>query len=203
MRINLLPICLAGAYILNSGKCFAQDTVYKPVVINPIPKTSFAFTKHWAYAWYITKDDKGRISKAIDGEITKADKAHLYFTADCKTNVQGGYNIRYCYANKKPDGTILLTFRDGEPAYSNSFKANIGNRQFNFEPEIVSPMLVAGQKTTYRVTQQKLVLHQKEYATAKVISGYIDVEFSEVITEGGKTAKHPLYLRGYFKTPVN
>ncbi len=80
-------------------------------------KGNFSFTKNWDYPEGIFRD-------VSTGEFTTdgspLDTTHLYFTSNCSTNVQGGYNIRYCYANKEGN-KIKLTFSDGLPAYASKF----------------------------------------------------------------------------------
>src|ERR1700747_1575032 len=77
------------------------------IAIAEEPFYVFGFTKHWAYPWYITKDDNGKFSSAEDVKITAKDTAHLFYTASCSTNVQGGYEIRYCAASRV-DGEIKI-----------------------------------------------------------------------------------------------
>ena len=130
------------------------------------------------------------------------DTAHLYFTANCKTNVQGGYNVRYCYAIKK-GVEINLDFSDGLPAYGSSFTIQVKNRKFCFNPNIVYPELNLNEKTTHKVTKSKLVLYQKSYKASKIISGYVDAEFVETtLIPGHEPASHNYYFKGYFKTRV-
>jgi hypothetical protein len=162
----------------------------------------FAFTKNWAYEWNITKDDNGRLSKTEVGKITSKDTFHLYFATNCKTNVQGGYSIRYCYATKKV-GIIILNFSDGLPAYASEFNVNIERNRFSFNPNLIYPEIILGEKRSCRVTKNKLTLYQENYAISKQISGYIDEEFIETTSIAGKKPEsHRYYFRGYFKTLV-
>jgi hypothetical protein len=204
MKINTHFRFIVLLLVFTCNKVNAQEKIYTPIVIGETLKTNFAFTRNWAYPWYMTRDKKGNLHKNTEGKITKSDKAHLYFTANCKTDVQGGYSIRYCYANKLSDTLITLDFRDGGPAYFASFKASMKNGKFCFEPKIITPVFDLDQEISYKTIRQNLTLNQKEYQNAKLISGYIDVAFSEIIKRGGKsTERHLYHLRGYFKTPLN
>ncbi len=188
--------------VFTCNKVNAQEKTYTPIVIDEALKTNFAFTKNWAYPWYMDKDDNGKLIKNIDGKITKADKAHLYFTADCKTDVQGGYSIRYCHATRK-NGTITLVFEDGLPAYANIFTAGIKNNGVSFEPRLIYPQFVPGQKTAYQIKSLQLTVNQKNHTASKVISGFIDAVFLEITTLKDKKESSTHYLRGYFKTQLN
>ena len=171
--------------------------VYSPIIFEREPKGVFLFTKNWAYPQNTVKDDNGKFSKA-DGEvIARTDTAHLYFTANCKTNVQGGYPIRYCYASKKGKD-VTLNFSDGLPAYGSSFDVTLEGNRFKFVPNIVYSALNKNEKVTYRLTGDKLVIYQKKYYYSKMISGYIDAEFTEngSDTKTGYKYKNHLYFRG-------
>ncbi len=198
-RLLILALCLL---VFTGREAKAQEKFYAPVTIDENPKTHFAFTKNWAYPWYMSKDDNGKLIKNIDGKITKADKAHLYFTADCKTDVQGGYSIRYCHATRK-NGTVTLVFEDGLPAYAGVFTAVINKKGVFFEPKLIYPQFVPGQKNTYQIKNLRLTLNQKNRTTSKVISGFIDAVFLEIATLKDKKESSIHYLRGYFKTPLN
>jgi len=180
----------------------AQSPSSMIIIISKEPKGAFAFTKDWAYSSNVTKDDNGKFFKNKDGKITSKDTAHLYFTAKCTTNVQGGYMIRYCHAIKRAE-IIELNFSDGLPAYASEFNAFISKNKLSFKPVIIYPELIPGQKITYKVTKSRLTLYQKNYANSKKLSGYIDVEFIENTILKNKEENHKYYFRGYFKTPVN
>jgi hypothetical protein len=162
-----------------------------------------SFTKHWAYPYYVIRHNDGSFENTEGGGIKAADTAHLYFTANCTTNVQGGYTVRYSAASKK-EGNIILNFADGLPAYGSEYNVIISNKGFYFKPEIVYEEKIKGEKINYVVTKQKLTLYQKDVFTAKAISGYVDAEFMETTTpEKGKPVIRKYYFRGYFKTAVN
>jgi hypothetical protein len=190
--------CLSGFSLAVT----AQPKGYPAILIGKIPVGKFMFDKGWAYRWNIIKHDDGRFENTIGDGFKPADTAHLYFTANCKTNVQGGYLIRYCYAGFKTD-TVVLNFADGAPAYNNEFKLYLIGHKFYIEPNITYPELVSWQKTTYRITNSELLITSRNYANAKTIRGYVNIEFDEVTKEPRhKPHINKLYLRGYFKTPL-
>src|ERR1700735_2017365 len=137
-------------FLLNAIDHFtARLPVYLPITIQKEPKGVFSFTRHWAYAWDVIKHDNGKFEKADADSITTADTAHLYFTANCKTNVQGGYHIRYCNALRTKE-KISLAFEDGEPAYANEFDITIAGNKYQFKPRIVYPDFSAYGKLVYK-----------------------------------------------------
>lgn len=179
----------------------AQSSSCSAISIDPQLKDSFSFTKKWDYAWDIIKDDDGKLFRADGEKIKPADTAHLFFTANCHTNVQGGYNIRYCYASKKDDN-IQLLFSDGLPAYASDFLVYIKKDSACFKPKTIYPAPARSEKITYRIDKGKLVLNTPA-GTAKNIMGYIDLAFTEIVTLPGKEPQETqLYLKGYFKTPL-
>lgn len=181
----------------------SAQTKYSSVVINKQMKGSFSFEKKWDYSWEIFKDDKtGKFEKNNSKPLRRSDTAHLFFTANCSTNVQGGYNIRYCYANKR-NKIIRLTISDGLPAYASEFYMYIKGDSCSFMPKIIYPGYITGQKISYEVTKQKLTLNRSTYKTGDIIIGYINTEFTEVVSvpkRGIETNK--FYLRGYVRTPL-
>ena len=199
MRYRILLLSLY-CFIVSSDTV-AQKSPYPRLTIEKEPAGKFEFNKNWAYRWDVVKDRNGKFSSAEVEKVTAKDTTHLYFTADCKTNVQGGYKIRYCYATKKP-GSVVLSFTDGAPAYASEYKVIVKEDHFTFDPVIVYPELILGQKLTYNITRAKLILYQKDYSAAKMISGYVDAEFTETIIDKGVSKTNKLYFRGYFKTQV-
>jgi len=195
--LTLLLLCCG----LAEQSAVAQSSSGVIIIIGKEPKDSLKFTNNWAYPWWVTKDNDGRFHKNTDGKITKKDTSHLYFTAHCKTSVQGGYDIRYCYAERKANG-VSLSFQDGEPAYASEFNVSISNGKFSFTPKIIYPELISGSKVVYKVTTSKLILYDTKYTTSKEISGYVDAGFTETAISRGQTEKHQYYFRGYFKTSV-
>jgi len=195
-------LALLFCTITSGHYSFAQTLPYAQVTIGQEPNRVFSFTKNWAYPWNVVRDDNGNFSKTEDGEITSKDTVHLYFTANCKTNVQGSYSIRYCYATKKA-GNIKLNFSDGLPAYASKFDVNIEKDRFSFSPSLIYPEMVIGEKRSCRVTKNKLILYQKNYIISKEVSGYVDAEFIETTSVAGKKPEsHKYYFRGYFKTLI-
>jgi hypothetical protein len=68
---------------------------YQPIIYSVIPPDSFSFTHRWSYPPHGEKDNAGQFSK-ISGKINLAtDTVHLYYTANCKTNIPGGPNVVY------------------------------------------------------------------------------------------------------------
>ena len=175
-----------------------KGVYYYPIIIKKEPNKAFSFTKKWDYPSDVTKDDKGRWEKADGDTIKKQDTAHLYFTANCKTNVQGGYRIRYCKIVKTAQN-IILTFSDGLPAYASSFVVSIKKQKFTFEPDIIYPVVKRGVSSVYKVVQCKLTLYEQNYFTSKMLSGYIDADFSEKVSSTKTDRLNKYNFRGYFK----
>src|ERR1700733_5407268 len=187
-------------FLLAPGDPFAaRQPHYLPITVQKEPKGVFSFLKGWAYAWDVIKHDNGKFEKTDADTVTASDTAHLYYTANCKTNVQGGYNIRYCYASKTKKG-VSLVFADGEPAYANEFDISIVGSKYSIKPRIIYPEPVKEGKLVYVVTYSQLILFQKEPAASKPISGYIDMRFVESNPTASSSKKHIYFLKGYFKT---
>ena len=201
MQYKLL-ILFTTCLFFHGQKTFAQKT-YSPISVDTKMKDSFSFTKKWGYPWDVFKDNRtGKFSKNGGQKILRGDTAHLFFTANCYTNVQGGYNIKYCYANRNKD-TITLVFSDGLPAYASEFYVYITRDSFTCEPKTMYESLLPGHKITNEVSKQKLVLNKPGYAINDIIKGYIDIEFIEIYSVPNKEPeKSNFYLRGYFKTPL-
>jgi hypothetical protein len=182
--------------------CRTAVAQYKIVIAKEPSPQVFDFTKHWDYPWYITKDDGGKFSNAEGDTITSKDTLRQYFTARCKTNVQGGYEIRYCTASRNDEG-INLCFADGPPAYGSDYVVGIKKGKCTFKPNVVYPELIPAQKITYTTTACHLTLYQQDYAQSKTISGYINAKFTEILFDKhNKKITRNYFLTGYFKTPV-
>lgn len=190
-------VMLAGSFIAN-----AQSIVDFPVTTGHIAVTKLNFSKHWAYPWYVVKHPNGKFENTLGSDIKKADTAHLYFTANCQTNVMGGYKLRYCFANKNANG-IRLKFADGSPAYENEYLVYITKNKHSFEPKLTYPVLVPDNDKTYRVIKSTLSLDPQDDDKAEILSGYIDAEFTETSSAPKtKPVTRKYYFRGYFKTEV-
>ena len=97
---------------------------------------------------WVKDDSSGEFTRNDDQPLTPADTAHLFYTANCLTNVQGGYDIRYCFADQSK-GIITLTFSDGLPAYASEFYFYITGDSFYFKPKTTYPWYITGQKISY------------------------------------------------------
>jgi len=166
-------------------------------------RDSFSFAKKWDYPWDVFKDDStGEFSKANGDPLLPVDTAHLFYTANCSTNIQGGYDLRYCFATKSR-GTITLTFSDGLPAYANEFYIYVSRDSFEFRPNIIYPMRNAGEKISYRVVKQNLILNKNNYRIGDTIIGYIQTEFIESVSLPGKKLQdHSFFLKGFIRTKL-
>lgn len=201
MNIKLFVFLLVSL-IISGQNSFAQAK-YSKFSVDQKMKDTFSFAKQWDYSWEVFKDDStGEFTRNNDQPLTPADTVHLFYTANCLTNVQGGYGIRYCFANKNKS-IITLTFSDGLPAYASKFYFYIKGDSFCFKPKIMYPKRIAGQKVSYQVTKQKLILNNTIYKIGDQIIGYVDVEFIETLAMS-KTAtrQHKFFLRGYIRTPL-
>lgn len=166
-------------------------------------KDTFSFAKKWDYSWEVFKDEStGEFTKNSSEPLVPEDTAHLYYTANCFTNVQGGYNIRYCFADQRRN-VITLTIFDGLPAYASMFYFYISGDSFYFKPKVTYPLRISGQKISYQVTKQKLTLNSPAYKIGETIIGYVHAEFIETVSIPNKgTKKHTFYLKGYIRTPL-
>ncbi|MEP7252031.1 MAG: hypothetical protein ABI683_06610 [Ginsengibacter sp.] len=165
-------------------------------------KDTFSFKKQWDYSWEVSKDSTGEFKRNDDQILSPADTAHLFYTAYCVTNVQGGYDIKYSFAYRAI-GAFTLTVADGLPAYASEFYFYIKGDSFYFKPKTIYPMNIPGQKISYQVTKQKLTLNKSNYGIGDTIIGYVDTEFIETVSVPKKGAqKHKFYLRGYIRTPL-
>jgi hypothetical protein len=188
--------------IATSSLLAQQSQLVSKITVDKNFKDTFSFTSRWGYPEFTLKDDSGHFQITEDRQMTAADTAHLFFTANCYTNVQGGYTIRYCYAAIHND-TITLTLSDGLPAYASEFYVHINNPDFWCEAETIYPVIAIGQKKSCTITKQKLILDKAKYLQGDTIKGFINMEFTETITAPGKgTQIRKLFLKGYFKTAV-
>ncbi len=194
-KLSILTLCL-----FITGLNLAQTNYTARYMVNANLKDNFLFTRHWDYAWDVFKEDNGKFNTADGRKLRPADTAHLYFTANCKTNVQGGYTIRYAYAKIK-DSVITLTFSDGLPAYASEFTFYIKKDSFYFKPSVIYPAPTP--HTTYRVDKESLVLNRSKYNKGDFLTGYADVRFTEIVAAHGEQVIYTaLYIKGYFKTKL-
>jgi hypothetical protein len=192
---------LAILLMLVCARSFSQMRYTSALSIDKNFKDTFTFQRQWAYDWGVLKEDDGSFSKAFGGKVKAADTAHLFYTANCSTNVQGGYHIRYSYAEKIND-ELVLTFEDGLPAYASVFWIHIKNDSFYFKPKTIYPQPTRG-KLSYHIDSQKLVLNKNQFSRGELVKGYIDFQFTEVTsTPGNESHDSKYFLRGYFRTPL-
>jgi hypothetical protein len=186
--------------LLSISQTFAQRK-YSKITFDRNLKDTFSFVNHWDYPENIIKDEStGQLSRDDDKPFKSSDTAHLYFTANCETNVQGGFNVRYCFATRNKE-TIILKFFDEQGDFASEFYAYIKGDSFYFRPVTVYPLSIHGEKISYRVTKQKLILNKNSYVIGDTIIGYIDCGFIETYSAPiRKSESHKIYLRGYIKT---
>jgi hypothetical protein len=201
MTFKLFTLALAMLTIV--GKNSTAQIKYSKVIIDRQMKDTFSFASKWDYSWEVFKDDStGEFTKNSSEPLLPDDTAHLYYTAGCFTNVQGGYDIRYCFADLYKD-SLTLTFSDGLPAYASEFYFYIKGDNFYFKPKTIYPVNIPGENISYRVAKQKLVLNNSNYKVGDTIIGYIDAEFIETVSVPKKgTEEHKFYLRGYIRSVV-
>lgn len=201
--MNIKPFIFSLALLIVVGQNLNAQTKYSRLSVDRQMKDTFAFARQWDYSWEVFKDDStGEFIKNDDRPLTPADTAHLFYTANCLTNVQGGYDIRYCFADQSK-GIIMLTFSDGLPAYASEFYFYITGDSFYFKPKTTYPLYLPGQKISYQVTKQKLILNKNNYKIGDTIIGYVDAEFIETVSVPKRgTKQHKFYLRGYIRTPL-
>jgi hypothetical protein len=178
---------------------FAQAKLSK-IKIDRQFKDTLSFINKWDYPTGVYKDDSSGEFSTLGDSL---DTTHLFFTANCSTNVQGGYEIRYCFADKNK-GNLVLTFSDGLPAYASEYYIYIKSDSFYFRPKTIYPTVYPGEKISYHVTKQKLTLKDGSYKIGDTIIGYVDTEFIETVSVPKRGAKsHKYYLKGFIKTPLN
>ncbi|WP_153798579.1 hypothetical protein [Foetidibacter luteolus] len=197
-----LKIILLLALLIN-GQSLTAQVSYSKFEVNEQMTDTFSFAKKWDYSWNILKDEAtGRLESADDHALTAEDTAHLFYTANCSTNVQGGYNIRYGFAEKKQD-LVTLCFSDGLPAYASRFYLFIQGDSFYFKPEIILPQRKIEQEQIIEINEQKLILNKKNYRNGDIIMGYADIEFTEItVSVNSRKQQKKFYMRGYFRTRV-
>ena len=201
--MNIKPFIFFLVFLIAGGQNSLAQTKYAKLAIHTQMKDTFSFAKKWDYSWEVFKDDStGAFTRNDDQPLTAADTAHLFYTANCLTNVQGGYGIRYCFAEQSKD-IFTLTFSDGLPAYASEFYFYIKGDSFYFKPKTTYPLHIPGEKITYLVTKQKLRLKKNNYKIGDTIMGYVEADFIETVSVPKKgTRQHKFYLRGYIRTPL-
>jgi len=201
--MTIKPFIFYLALLFVGGQYSFAQSKYSKLSVDRQMKDTFSFAKQWDYSWEVFKDEStGEFKRNDDQSLSPADTAHLFYTANCFTNVQGGYNIRYCFADQSK-GIITLTFSDGIPAYTSEFYFHIKSDSFYFKPKITFPMRITGQKVSYQVTKQKLTLNKYNYKIREKIIGYVDAEFIETVSVPMKgTKQHKYFLRGYIRTTL-
>ena len=186
-------------YLVGANNVAVKQIVSK-VTVDKSLKGNFSFSKKWDYPEGVFKDDS-------TGEFTTdgspLDTTHLFYTANCSTNVQGGYDIRYCYA-KKDKNKITLTFADGLPAYASEFYVYIDTTNFWCDAETIYPVFIKGQKKSCTIIKQKLTVDKPKYSKGDKIKGFIEMDFIETVSVPKKAVQKRKYLfKGYFKTTLD
>jgi hypothetical protein len=200
--MTIKPFIFSLVLLIVGQNTFAQAK-YSKLSVDRQMKDTFSFAKQWDYSWDVFKDDStGEFTRNDNQSLTRADTAHLFYTANCLTSIQGGYDIRYCFADQSKD-IITLTFSDGLPAYASEFYFYIKSDSFYFKPKTIYPLYIPGQKVSYQVTKQKLTLNKSTYKIGDTLIGYVDAEFIETVSVPKKgTKKHKYYLKGYVRTQL-
>jgi hypothetical protein len=201
--MTIKPFIFYLALLIAGGRQSFAQAKYSRLSVDRQMKDTFAFASQWDYSWEVIKDDSTGEFTRNDGQSLKpADTSHLFYTANCLTNVQGGYDIRYCVAEESK-GIITLTFSDGLPAYASEFYFYIRGDSFYFKPKTTYPLYIPGQIISYQVPTQKLTLNKHNYKIGDTLIGYVDAEFIETVSVPGKgTKKHKYFIRGYVRTPL-
>lgn len=186
--------------VLFGGNNVAVKQMVSKIIVPRYFVDTFSFTKQWDYPEGVFKDDS-------TGEFTTdgsdLDTTHLFYTARCTTNVQGGYELRYCHA-KIESGKIMLTFADGFPAYASEFYVYIDTSTFSCNVETIYPIADLGQKKYNTITSQKLIIDKGSYMPGDTIKGYINMTFVEtVILSNKETFRTKLFFKGHFKTQLS
>ena len=204
------PFLFVLACLVAGAQLTLAQTKFSKIKIDKNFKDTLSFVYGWDYPAGIYEIGNTReFARFVDGPDTivrtaavQLDTTHLFFTANCETNVQGGYKIRYCSAEKKLN-KIVLTLADGLPDYPSEYYIHISGDSFYFRPKIIYPIMYVGGKLTYHITKQSLTLVKKSYVLGDTVIGYVNVAFMETISMPGEPQEtHKLYLRGLIKTPL-
>jgi hypothetical protein len=200
--MNIKSFIFSLAFLMFVGQNSIAQTKYSKFLVDRQMEDTFSFANNWDYSWEVFKDDStGEFIKNCCEPLVPRDTAHLFYTANCLTNVQGGYDIRYCFATQSK-GIITLKFLDGLPAYASEFYCYIKSDSFYFEPNTIYPVINLSEKISYQVTMQRLILSKSKYGSGDIIIGYVDAEFIETVSLKKETQKHKFYLRGFIRTPL-
>src|SRR5438270_3006020 len=209
------PFLFVLGSLLAGAQLTLAQTKFSKIKIDKHFKDTLSFVSGWDYpAGVYEIGNTGEFARFANGldtivsnqadstAVVQLDTTHLFFTANCATNVQGGYKIRYCFAEKQLD-KIVLTLADGLPDYSSEYYFHINGDSFYFRPKTIYPLTYVGQKLTYHITKQNLTLAKKSYAIGETIIGYLNVEFIETVSIPGEPEEtHKFYLRAFIKTPL-
>jgi len=209
------PLLLVLGCLSAGPQLTLPQTKFSKIKIDKDFKDTLSFVSGWDYPAGIYEiGNTGEFARFGDGPDTivrnqadstaavQLDTTHLFFTANCATNLQGGYKIRYCSAEKQLN-KIVLTLSDGFPDYPSEYYVYITADSFYFQPKTIYPIMYVGEKLTYHITKQSLTLAKKSYVLGETVIGYVNVEFTETISIPGEHQEtHKLYLRGFIKTPL-
>lgn len=201
VKLNLAILALA--FVMAAEQKAIGQIKYTGVIIDKHMKDTFSFANNWDYSWEVFKDEStGVFTKNSSQPLLPADTAHLYYTANCFTNVQGGYHIRYCYAYRQKD-KLVVKFTDGLPAYGSMFFLYIKGDSCYFQPRTIYPLYMEGQKITYQVKKTKLILNKSNCKVGDLLMGSVDIEFVESISLPKRGTKNNVYyLKGDFRTTL-
>jgi hypothetical protein len=176
--------------------------IISPVTIDPNFVDTLTFNSKWEYPWYIVVDDEGHFETALGDSINKSDTIHLYHTANCVTNHQGEHSIRYC-DGKFVNDSVKLIFLPELPAYASSLCITIKNNNFWCDFSAVYPQYIQGEKLSWTINTQKLIMDTASYNPGDTIKGYIEVNFTETSTiPNKKPNSRDFYFKGFFKTQL-
>lgn len=194
MRKHILLLLLIGGGMLAQGK----EWHMLAITLKAIPDT-FSFTRKWDYPWYVSKS-KGVFSSALSDTIGRDDTAHLFYTANCTSTFQGGYQIRYCTATKVGKD-IEVSFADGMPAYASQYYVHIRGDSCWFDPHIRLPDNQI-KRYLWLADSSRLVLDKPVRNAGDVFRGYLEMRFFR--SSGQKPGEVPqvYLLKGYFSTRV-
>ena len=168
------------------------------IVVKNFLDKNFTFTKKWNYLNGDYKDANGKFY--TDG--SKLYKTYIHYTANCKTNIQGGFTFKNCHALKSKKNITLL-FVDGLAAYGSWFRVTLNKLTFKSEVETIYPVKQIGESILIEITDQQLFLNKINYKKGNVIKGYVSIEFVETtIFPNNEMHKINLNIKGFFITKI-
>jgi hypothetical protein len=184
------------------GQNVPLDQLKTQIIVDKDFADTLTFDSGWDYPWYIVHDKSGHFENTLGNSISQSDTVHLFHSANCTTNHQGEHQIRYCVASMLHD-TLRLVFMPELPAYASSMTIWINKNVFWSNFQAVYPMKIIGEKLSWNIVKQKLIINDSNYENGDLVKGYVEIAFTETnISLNEKPISQDFYFKGYFKTQL-